>query len=165
MARNFFDLSTLGMKIAFAVESEAGTKPTVFTNIPKPKSLPDVNPEVNTAQTTSLNETEYHTYMQLLKDVGGALDFGFGMSDGLIDLWNTDVYQAYKTARAAGKAMWFELWHPELSKGFFFTGEPAELGFSAAEVDSVWDGTARITPSKIYGWAEAIAPTDATENP
>lgn len=160
MATNFLDLSTAGMKVAFGIETTAGTKPTAFTNIPKPKSIPDFNPETNALQTTSLNETQFHTYIKGLKDVGGALSINFNMSQGFIDMWNTNIYQAYETAKAEGKRCWFEFWHPQLTSAFFFTGEPDELGFPTAEVDSVWEGSASITPTGEIGWATAIEPTD-----
>lgn len=44
MAAKAIDLSTAGIKVAYAIEETAGTKPTAFTNIPNPKSIPDTNP-------------------------------------------------------------------------------------------------------------------------
>ena len=42
------DLSTAGIKVGYAIEETAGQKPTKFTNIPNPKSIPDTNPEPST---------------------------------------------------------------------------------------------------------------------
>lgn len=156
----FLDLSTAGMKVAYAIESTAGTKPSTFTNIPKPKSIPDFNPEASALQTTSLNETEFHTYIKGLKDVGGALQINFNMSQDFITLWNTTIVAAAETAKAAGKALWFEFYHPSLTQGFFFTAEASELGFPSADVDAVFEGSVSITPTGNIGWATAISPTD-----
>ena len=41
MAAKAIDLSTAGIKVAYAIEETAGTKPTAFTNIPNPKSIPN----------------------------------------------------------------------------------------------------------------------------
>mgnify|MGYP004449692567 FL=1 len=39
------ELSTAGIKLAYAIETTAGTKPSAFTNIAGVKSLPNLNPE------------------------------------------------------------------------------------------------------------------------
>lgn len=161
MAKTFIDLSTAGMKVAYAIETVAGTKPSAFTNIPNPKSIPDLNPEPSTLETTSLNATEWKTYIQGLKDVGGAVGITFGMSQGFLDMWNDDIVDASKAVKADGKRLWMEFYHPSLDKAFYFTGEASELGMSSADVDSVFDVTANVTPTGEIGWATAIAPTEA----
>ncbi len=55
-------------------------KANTFTDIPNPKSIPDFNPEPSTHETTSLNAIEWKTYIQGLKDIGGAVSLKFGMS-------------------------------------------------------------------------------------
>ena len=77
------DLSTAGIKVGYAIEETAGQKPTKFTNIPNPKSIPDTNPEPSTYDVTSLNDTTWKRYIQGLKDIGGALAITFGMSSGV----------------------------------------------------------------------------------
>lgn len=62
------ELSTAGIKVLYGVEGTANTKPSSFTNIPGPKSIPEINPEPNQLQTTSLNATDFHTYIDGLKD-------------------------------------------------------------------------------------------------
>jgi hypothetical protein len=54
---------------------------------------------------------------------------------------------AYETASAEGKAMWFAVVHPKLSKATFYVGEPAPLGFNEAEVGSIAETTLYITPN------------------
>lgn len=160
MAKTFIDLSTAGMKVAYAIEN-SNTKPSAFINIPNPKSIPDLNPEPSTLETTSLNATEWKTYIQGLKDVGGSLGITFGMSQGFLDMWNDDIVAASETAKASGKRTWFEFYHPSLDKAFYFTAEPSSLGMPSADVDSVFDVTANVTPTGEIGWATAIAPTEA----
>ena len=58
-----------------------------------------------------------------------------------------------------GKAVWFAVVIPGLTKSFYFAGEPADLGLSAIEVDSVLEISPYIMPSKIAGWA--TKPTSA----
>ncbi len=154
------DLSTAGIHVGYGFETTAGTKPTAFIDIPNPKSIPDLNPEPSTYDTTSLNATEWKTYIQGLKDLGGALGLKFGMSQVFKDMW-TKICSEYKTNIATGKRLWIEFYHPSLKEGFFFTGEPTDIGWSATDVDQVWDTTVNVTPTGEIGWATAIEPTEA----
>ena len=67
MAAKAIDLSTAGIMVGYAIETVAGTKPSAFTNIPNPKSIPDTNPEPSTYDSTSLNATEWKTYVEGLR--------------------------------------------------------------------------------------------------
>ena len=153
------DLSTIGARFGYAFETVSGQRPSSFTNIPNPKSIPEFNPEPNTGETTSLNNTEYTTYMNLLKDLGGALGFGFGMSKQLLEDWN-DMCDDTEDNEASNLATWFTIYHPGLDKAIFFTGIPTPLGMPAMEVNSVWDTTCYITPTNEPVWDTAINPTD-----
>ena len=152
------ELSTAGILLGYAVEQTAGTKPTAFTQIKGAKSLPDFNPEPSTLETTPLEATEWKTYIDGLKDPGGALSVTFNMTEDLQTTWDA-IVEAYKTAAEAGKKTWCEFYIPGLTKAFFFTGNPSPLGFAGAEVDSVLENTAYITPNGNIGWATAVKPT------
>jgi len=152
-------LSTAGIHVLYGVETIAGTKPTSFTDIPGVKSIPDLNPEPSTYDTTDLNAEEWKTYIQGLKDVGGALGLVFGMSQSFLTLWNDTIVGAAETAKATGNACWFEFYHPKLTEGFFFTCEPVKAGFSAAGVDQAWDATVNVVPTGNIGWDTAVAPS------
>lgn len=154
------DLSTAGIQVGYAFEETSGTKPSVFTNLPNPKSIPNTNPETSTYDSTSLNDTVWKRYIQGLKDMGGALAINFGMSQVFLDMWE-DICDKYDEYSLNNKRMWVEFYHPKLDKGFFFTAEPARLGFPSADVDSVWDAEVNVTPTDEIGWAEAIKPVDA----
>lgn len=53
------NLSTAGIRVGYAFETTSGTKPSTFTNLPNPKSIPDMNPTPNALDVTSLNDTEW----------------------------------------------------------------------------------------------------------
>lgn len=153
------DLSTIGARFGFAYETVAGTRPSSFTNIPNPKSIPEFNPEPNTGETTSLNNEEYTSYIPLLKDLGGALGFGIGMSQELLTSWN-EMCETTATNEASGKRTWFVIYHPGLSKSLFFTGRPSKLGMPAMDTNVVWDTTVYVAPTNEPEWQTAIKPTD-----
>lgn len=144
--------STAGMFLCYAVESTAGTRPTSgYTTIPEIKSMPSFNPAPNTIESTTLLETEYTTYVEGLKDLGGALEYGANLTEDLITAW-----AACNTAHdglTGGKAMWFAVVHPKLANAVFFKGDPAPLGLNEASVNAMAETTLYITPNSAPEWA------------
>ena len=82
--------STASLKLYYVVEATAGTRPTTgLTKIPEIKSVPSFNPSPETIDSTTLEETEYRTYVEGLKDLGGALEFSANITADLITAWET----------------------------------------------------------------------------
>ena len=152
------DLSTAGIKFAYAVETTAGTKPSAFTAIAGAKSIPEMNPEPATLETTSLDATVWKTYIAGLKDPGGALGITFNDNDTLQTAWAA-FKSAYDTAKASNLATWVEFYVPGMTNAFYMTVDVSELGFGGAEVDSVLENTGYIVPNGNIGWATAIVPS------
>ena len=143
------NLSTAGVELWYAVEETAGTRPTAkssYTRITGIKSTPSLNPAPDTLETTTLDETEYKTYIDGLKDMGGALEFTFNLTEELITLWD-GLMDAYQAAKLAGKATWFCILVPGLTKAFYFTGNPSDMGLPETEVNTVLEITNYITPT------------------
>lgn len=141
------NLSTAGIQLLYAVETTAGTRPTSgYTRIYGAKSTPSLNPSPETLETTTLDETEYKTYIDGLKDLGGALEFTFNLTQDLIDSWDA-LMTAYETAKAAGKSTWFTIVVPGLTESFYFTGNPSNMGLPETSVSSVLEITNYITPT------------------
>ena len=107
-------VSTAGMSLQYAVESSAGQRPTTgYKKIPEIKSMPSFNPSPNTIDSTTLEETEYMTYVAGLKDLGGALEYGANLTDDLIEFWD-ELLLARSTGLESGKQTWFAVVHPKL---------------------------------------------------
>lgn len=141
------NLSTAGVKLAYAVEATKGTRPTTgYTRIYGAKSTPSLNPSPDTLETTTLDETEYKTYIDGLKDLGGALEFTFNLTEQLIEEWD-ELMTAYETAKAEQKATWFTIIIPGLSESFYFTGNPSNMGLPETSVNAVLEITNYITPT------------------
>ncbi len=150
MAR--IDLSTAGVSLQYAVEESAGTRPeSGYTKITGIKSIPDLNPEPSSLETTTLDETEYKTYIPGLKDPGGSLAFGANNTEQFQTEWSAMV-DAITAAKEEGKTTWFAIVVPGLTKAFYFAGEASPLGLSAIETDSVLEIEGYITASAIDGW-------------
>lgn len=152
------DLSTAGIKFAWATETTSGTKPSSFTALPGAKSIPEINSEPATLETTSLDATVWKTYVAGLKDLGGALGITFNDNDQFQTAW-ANFKASYDAGKAENKATWIEVYIPNMTKGFFMTVDVTELGFGGAEVDSVLENTGYIVPTGNIGWATAIVPS------
>ncbi len=148
------NLSTAGIHMYYAVEATAGTMPKAkadYTDLKGIKSIPSMNPAPETIETTSLNETEFKTYVDGLKDLGGALEFTFNLNDEVVALWET-LMEAYEAGVVAGKATWFYIEIPKMAKGIYFTGNPSALGMNEAGVSAVLETTTYITPTGAPVW-------------
>ena len=155
------DLSTAGIRVGYAFESTSGTRPTSgYINLPNPKSIPDMNPEPNALDITSLNDTEWKRYMEGLKDMGGSLGLTFGMSEAFFDLWET-ICDTDDANKANGLRTWFVFYVPGLTNSFFLPVDPSRIGMPSAEVDSVLDVTVNVLPIGEPTWETAVNPTDA----
>ena len=155
-------LSTAGVTVSYAVEETTGAKPTGgFTIIPDIKEVPEMNPEPESLETTTLAATEYKTYIEGLKDLGGALSFLANFTTELEDAW-TELVDDYKAAKTGNKSVWFQVQHPDLPNAVFFTGQPSAMGLPAMSVNAVLETNLYITPTNAPEWAKKIAATKAS---
>ena len=148
-------LSTIGVHFYYAVEETKGTRPTAksaYTELVGVKGIPSMNPTPDNLETTTLNETEYKTYIPGLKDLGGSLGFTFNMSQELKDAWDA-LITAFTAAKAAEKATWFFIDVPGLTEGLYFTGEPTPMGLPEMGVNAVLEVENSITVTNEPDWA------------
>ena len=140
------NLSTIGVQLHYAVETEAGVRPTSgYNRIYGIKSTPSLNPAPESIETTTLDELEYKTYVDGLKDLGGALEFTFNLTEELIGKWDA-LMTAYETGKTSNLNTWFAIVVPGLSEAFYFPGNPSAMGLPETSVNSVLEITNYITP-------------------
>lgn len=145
-------LSTAGVQVKYAVESVKGTRPTTgYKTIPDIKEVPEMNPEPETLESTTLAETEYKTYIAGLKDLGGALSFLANHTEELMTQWD-ELLTVFKEAKKEDKAVWFDIVHPGLTKTVSFKGEPSAMGLPQMGVSSVLETNLYITPINEPKW-------------
>lgn len=139
-------LSTIGIKVSYAVETTEGTRPTAdYTHIPDLKSIPSFNPSPNTADATTFDNTEYTSYVQLLKDLGGALEILANFTQELYNKWETMV-AAYETGIKTSKKTWFCFDIPGFDKSAYVPIQPAHMGIPEASANSLYETTLYVTP-------------------
>lgn len=149
--------STIGMKVYYAVESTAGTRPTAmsaYTQIVGIKEIPGIGEEVSAIDVTPLEELEFMQYVAGLKDTSGNIAFTANNTNAFQTAWSALV-TAYKAGIPDDKATWFCITHPNLTNAFYFTGEPVNLGFSAASVNEALNASANVVVGKCEGWQAA----------
>lgn len=147
--------STVGMKVFYSVETTAGTRPTAasaYTQIPGIKEIPGLGEEATAIDVTPLEELNFMQYVAGLKDTGGNIAFVANNTNAFQTAWSTLV-DAYQTGVAADKNTWFCITHPNLENAFYFTGEPVNLGLSAASVNEALNANANVVAGEVTGWA------------
>ena len=150
-------ISSIGAKVSFAFETTAGTRPTSgYKKLPQIKEIPEMNPSPETLETTSLDNTEYKTYIDGLKDLGGSLAFTANFTQELYDLYNgaDGIMKEWETARAEGKAMYLCIDIKGLDNSCYLSVIPSKLGIPAASVNSVMEVSLYFTPAGEPEWAE-----------
>ena len=152
-------ISTLKMKVGYAAEATAGTRPTAnYTMLERCVSVGALQITSENLDATAL-EDEIKRYIAGIGDTGGSTTLTFNISDGVA----TEIegmITAYNTAKAANKEMWFEVWSPYMTKAFFFKGEPPQkIGMPEIGVNTVLQVEVPITVSDYHGLDTGVEPT------
>lgn len=142
MAKSYI---TAGMRLLYAAESTAGTRPTTWTMIPDEiKTMPSLNFEPQGVPATPLGASTFK-YIDGLRDPGGNLSYEANYTDDLETAWAACV-SAYD-ALTGGKEMWFCHYHPKFAKSVYFKGKPVAMsGWDEAAVGEVTNVTLYIAP-------------------
>ena len=147
------EFSTIGVKIGYAVEATAGTRPTSgITNIPDIKSIPGIELTPSRLDVTNLVD-RYRRYISGVMDAGDDIALTGNLTASLKSVW-ASLVSAASAAWASGKSTWFEISIPGFDS-FWFAGIPSEMGFQEMGVDAVAEASLHIIPNQIAGWAAA----------
>ena len=149
-------ITSIGAKVSFAFEESkgAGRPTTGYKKLPEVKEIPEMNPTPDTIETTSLDNLEYKTYVDGLKDLGGALSFTANFTQDLYDLYNGDggIVETWETAKSEGREMYLCIDIAGLSEACYLSVTPSKLGIPAASVNSVMEVALYFTPAGEPVW-------------
>lgn len=115
-------ISTLGVRFGYGVEATPGDKPTAFTVLTRINSIGGINIENEQIDASALEDL-VSRYIQGRGDTGGTFPVGVNFTPETATEWKS-VLQAYKTAQADGKRMWFETIVPGFTESFFVVAQP-----------------------------------------
>lgn len=115
------DLTTLGVKFGYGIETTKGTKPATFTQLKRCSSIGGISLETEQIDVSALEDfiTQYAAGRQ---DTGGTWEVVFNMNQDVITAIRK-LYSDSVAARANGLATWFEIVFPDLQEAFFVVAE------------------------------------------
>lgn len=125
MAVQTAGLSTLGVKFGYGVEETAGTKPGSFTCLERCNSIAGIELPTETIDASAL-EDFVTRYIAGRQDSGGDWTVTFNYTAEVATQLQTMI-AAYNTAKAANLKMWFEVWIPSATNGFFVIAQPPQV--------------------------------------
>lgn len=117
-------VSTLGMRLFYAVETTAGEKPASFTELSRINGIGGITIDVETIDASALIDTTTKSIAGR-GDTGGDFSITVNLTTDTITEWKS-LISAYKTAKTAGKQTWFQIYHPDFTDAFFVKGEPPQ---------------------------------------
>ncbi|MCR5753297.1 MAG: hypothetical protein K6G30_00600 [Acetatifactor sp.] len=152
-------LSTIGVIFGWGVETTAGQKPASFKEIEDCISIGGVELTSEKLDATPL-KAKKKKYVKGHEDTGGELPTTFNYTDTFEAQWN-EMYEAYETAKAAGKAMWFTAYHPDKTNANFYIVEPGSIPAPEYGVGQVLQVTISNTLVDLPDASAAIQPSAA----
>lgn len=118
-------ISTLGVTLSYGVESTAGTKPATFSLLTRINAIGGITQDTEQIDASALEDTS-SKYIAGRADTGGTVSVTVNLTQDTIDEWN-DLIDAYNTAHASNKQVWFQVYSSGLgSDAFFFIAEPPQ---------------------------------------
>lgn len=141
---------TAGIGLFYGVGS-ASAAPTTWTKIHGITEIPEIGGQPETYETTSLDNLEYKTYIDGLKDLGGALGFTANDTPDFRD----EVAALISAQEENEDKVWFAVSVPDpVAEHLTFKGKAAKLGFGGASINGVLTTTLYITPTGEPDWAD-----------
>lgn len=152
------DLTTIGVKVGYAVESVKGTKPSTFKWLKRCKAVAGIN-LTNEKIDVSALEDAIKQYAAGQADTGGDWPLTFGLSNEVVDAL-TAMRTESLAGKTDGKATWLVVWFPDLDKSFFVIAEPGMIPMPDISVNSAAEIQVPCTINEYKGLDTAIEPTE-----
>ena len=125
-AVNIPGISTLEARFGYAAETTTGgVMPSSFTCLERCNSIGGIELPTENIDASALEDT-LTKYIRGRQDTGGTWDVVFNYTDEVATQLTT-MMQAYETARQNNKNMWFEVWSPYLTNGFYVVAQPPKV--------------------------------------
>lgn len=153
MAKNI-PLTTIGVKVSWAVETIAGTRPATFNVIHGIYSTPDLNLAPSTVDVTAFDDTVFTRKAPVLKDIPDNMEYGVKYGKQFKIDWDA-MMAAYNTAKTKNLEMWFCEDIPDdgdaaFKNAYFYTVIPTAFSKPALNANDAIDTTAYATYTGSY---------------
>lgn len=117
-------LASLGVTFGFGVESTVGVKPSSFKQLTRINSIGGISITPETIDASAL-EDYVERSIAGRGSTGGSWSVTVNTTPETLAEWKK-VIADYKTAKASGVRMWFEIIIPGISDAFFVVAQPPE---------------------------------------
>lgn len=152
-------ISTVGVKVGYAVETTAGTKPAKFKQLHRINATDDIGIDTETIDASAL-EDEVDKEIAGRGSTGGTFNVTVNLTNETVKEWETLISE-YKTGKAAGKAVWYEEYYPALDKAYFTKIEPpAQLPKPGLGQNGLATVEMTLTINEYVGLDTAVEPDD-----
>ena len=155
------DLTTIGVKLGYAIETTAGQKPENFTWLKRCRNIDGIELSSDKIDLTAL-EDKIKQYAEGVFDTGGDWALTFGLNDDVVD-GLAKMREDSVAAKKAGKATWFDVWFPGLAKSFYIVAEPGMIPMPEIGQGSAAEIGINCTINEYKGLDVAIEPKEATD--
>jgi len=137
-------LTSIGLVVAVAVETTAGTKPvTNYYKVPGVTDLPDLDFDPDTIETTSYDNLDYKSYLPGLKDTGGIVSLEANYTEYGVGMW--DDMAATIEADTTGIKAWILVSIEGTTTKWFIPAKLVETGVPTAPVNDKVSTTYKFT--------------------
>ena len=147
-------LSTLGVKLGYAV---GATQPESFTELTRINSIGGISLSTEAIDASALVD-DVTRRVAGRADTDETLPITINATDATIAEWES-VITAFN-GLTTGQEVWFEVYHPRLTKGFFFKAEPPKkLPMPEMGQNQLLTMEINVVVTEYVGMATAVAPT------
>lgn len=147
-----FELSTVGAKVAYAVATTKGTRPTTgYIVLDGIKTAPEVDLSTETIDASTLADKTTR-YIPGRQDPGGEKSFTASNTSAFRALWETFVTEA-ETAHDAGKETYIAYIVEGDNEAFYWTALPQKLGHGGLDDNNLVVCSPKAICTDVIGYA------------
>ena len=147
-------LSTLGVKFGYAAGT---TQPNAFTELTRINSIGGISLSTEAIDASALTDDTTRRVAGRA-DTDETLPVTINATDATITEWE-GVITAYE-GLTTGQELWFEVYHPRLTKGFFFKAEPPKkLPMPEMGQNQLLTMEINLVVTEYVGMSTAVAPS------
>ena len=153
-------LTSLGVKLGYGVETTKGQKPASFVWLERADNIGGISLSTNQIDVSAIEDLVTR-YKKGRQDTGGTWSVGFNVNDEVLTQLQTMI-TAFD-GLTDGKKMWFEVWHEELTNGFFVVAQPPEhIPTPETAQNEKWTVTLEFIIEEYKGLLTAVEPAAAS---
>ena len=162
-----YGISTLGIKLYYAVESTAGTRPTSsFTNLTRINAIGGITAEPEVIDASALEDDITHN-IKGRTTISDTVAITVNLTTETVAEWNT-LISSYD-ALTGGKGMWFQVYYdgkitdgagtPKAQSFYFKAQPPAQLPMPESNQNDLQTVEIPLVVEDVEGYAEAKIPS------